>query len=147
MRIRPAVETDLTTIGALIRDLADYEQLTHEVVWQEDDLRVELFGADPAARVLLVEDEAGEVAGMALYWTTFSTFLGRRGIWLEDLFVRSAHRGKGYGTALLAELRAMTEGRVEWDVLDWNAPAIGFYEALGAKPVTGWTKYRWLPHP
>lgn len=82
---------------------------------------------------------------MALWFRTFSTWLGTSGIWLEDLFVRPEHRRHGYGLALLERLRTMTEGRVEWTVLDWNAPSIEFYRSLGAEPVEGWTRYRWLP--
>ena len=85
----------------------------------------------------------GEVAGFALYFTTFSTFRGDPGIWLEDLFVRPAFRKQGLGLALLQRLRDMTAGRVEWAVLDWNEPSIGFYQSLGARPVEGWTRYRW----
>ena len=84
---------------------------------------------------------------MALWFPTFSTFLGRPGIWLEDLFVRPAHRGDGYGKALLTTLMAMSPGRVEWTVLDWNQPSIDFYHSLGAEPVDGWTRYRWVAPP
>ena len=145
MPLRPATAADVPQIGALIRELAAFEELSHEVVWTEEALRDALFGDDPAAAVLVAETDEGEIAGFALYWTTFSTFLGRRGIWLEDLFVRPAHRGKGFGRALLGALRARTDGRVEWDVLDWNERAIRFYDSLGAAPVEGWTRYRWLP--
>ena len=145
MPLRPATAADVPQIGALIRELAAFEELSHEVVWTEEALRDALFGGDPAAAVLVAETDEGEIAGFALYWTTFSTFLGRRGIWLEDLFVRPAHRGKGFGRALLGALRARTDGRVEWDVLDWNERAIRFYDSLGAAPVEGWTRYRWLP--
>jgi GNAT superfamily N-acetyltransferase len=92
--------------------------------------------------VLLAEDDRA-IAGLALWFPTFSTFLGRPGIWLEDLFVRPPFRGRGHGLALLQELRSMTDGRVEWAVLDWNEPSIRFYESLGARAVHGWTRYRW----
>ncbi len=143
MPIRSADEHDVDEIGALIRELADYEDLAHEVEWDIDQLRLALFGPDAVTGVLIAETEAGEIAGFALWFPTFSTFLGRRGIWLEDLFVRSHHRGTGYGRALLERLRSMTDGRVEWAVLDWNRPAVDFYRSLGARPVDGWTRYRW----
>jgi GNAT superfamily N-acetyltransferase len=85
------------------------------------------------------------MAGFALWFRTFSTFLGRSGIWLEDLFVRPEHRGRGLGKELITHLRTLTTGRVEWAVLDWNDPAIGFYQGLGAAPLDGWTTYRWSP--
>jgi GNAT superfamily N-acetyltransferase len=145
MPIRPATERDSDEIGALIRELAEYEDLSHEVEWEPGELRRALFGPDAVARVLIAETERGEVAGFALWFPTFSTFLGRDGIWLEDLFVRPAHRGSGHGKALLERLRSMTDGRVEWAVLDWNQSAIDFYQSLGAGPVDGWTRYRWEP--
>jgi GNAT superfamily N-acetyltransferase len=143
--VRPAEPADLDAIAALIRELAAYEHMSDDVVWELDDLRRELFGPDPAAQVLLAESDDGSVAGMALWFPTFSTFLGRRGIWLEDLFVRAEHRRRGHGRALLAHLRGLTDGRVEWDVLDWNTSAQAFYDELGARPVPGWVRYRWLP--
>ena len=143
MAIRPAVLADLPTIGALIHELAAYEDLAHEVEFDETELEAALFGEDPAARVLLAEEDSDHVAGMALYYATFSTFLGRSGIWLEDLFVRPEHRGRGHGSALIRALRELTDGRLEWAVLDWNRPAIDFYDRLGAAPVPGWTRYRW----
>jgi GNAT superfamily N-acetyltransferase len=131
---------------ALIGDLADYERMRDEVVLDRAEVAEALFGPDPAARVVLAIDDATDaVAGFALWFPTFSTFLGKPGIWLEDLFVRPEHRGHGHGLALLRHLRALTDGRVEWAVLDWNTPSIEFYEALGARPVPGWTRYRWLP--
>ena len=145
MPIRPAEPSDLPEIAALIRELADYEQMTDDVVWETAQLERELFGPDPAAHVLLAVTEAGEVAGMALWFRTFSTFLGRSGIWLEDLFVRPEQRRHGHGRALIRHLRTLTEGRLEWVVLDWNTSAQTFYEDLGASPVPGWTRYRWLP--
>jgi GNAT superfamily N-acetyltransferase len=145
MAIRTATPEDLGEICALIRDLADYEHLAHEVVLDETVVGEHLFGPTPVAHVLIAETDGGDVAGMALWYPTFSTFLGRPGIWLEDLFVRPAHRGNGHGLALLHELRSMTDDRVEWAVLDWNEPSIRFYDALGARPVDGWTRYRWLP--
>jgi GNAT superfamily N-acetyltransferase len=144
MAIRNATEADVNEIGALIRELADYEELSHEVEWDVDQLREALFGSDAVTGVLIAETDDGEVAGFALWFWTFSTFLGRRGIWLEDLFVRPQHRGGGFGRALLDTLRSMTDGRVEWAVLDWNQSAIDFYRSLGAEPVDGWTRYRWL---
>ena len=94
--------------------------------------------------MLAVDDDGGAVAGLALFHGTFSTWLGKPGIWLEDLFVRPEHRGKGHGLALLQHLRTLTDGRIEWAVLDWNTPSIEFYDALGARPVPGWTRYRWI---
>lgn len=146
MPIREAVPSDLAEIASLIRELATYEKLAHEVTWAPEHLEGALFGEAAVPRVLIAETEAGEVAGFALYFPTFSTFLGQAGIWLEDLFVRPEHRGNGLGLELLVRLRQLTDGRVEWNVLDWNEPAIGFYRSLGALPVGGWTTYRWLPH-
>ncbi|HEX9968772.1 MAG TPA: GNAT family N-acetyltransferase [Acidimicrobiales bacterium] len=148
MPVRPAVESDLNDICALVRELADYERLAHEVAFDVEDVRRHLFGPDPAASVLLATADEGDdeqVVGFALWFRTFSTFLGRPGIWLEDLFVRPEHRGQGHGTALITTLRTMTDGRVEWAVLDWNGPSIAFYENLGAAPLREWTTYRWSP--
>jgi GNAT superfamily N-acetyltransferase len=148
MPIRDAREADLADICGLIRALADYEELSHEVVLDEEVVRGHLFGPDPVASVTIAtartDDGAeGEVVGFALWFRTFSTFLGRPGIWLEDLFVRPEHRAHGYGGELLRDLRTRTDGRVEWRVLDWNERAIDFYRSLGATPVDGWTTYRW----
>jgi GNAT superfamily N-acetyltransferase len=103
-----------------------------------------MFGPEPVVKVSLATDDGGTVVGCAVWFRTYSTFTGRLGIWLEDLFVRPEHRGRGHGRALLDHLRALTDGRVEWSVLDWNAPAIAFYEQLGARPHAGWTTYRWV---
>jgi GNAT superfamily N-acetyltransferase len=144
MALRPATVKDVDEIITLIRDLAEYEHAADEVTLDREELEGHLFGAAPAASVVLaVDDATGEVAGFALFHGTFSTWLGTPGIWLEDLFVRPAHRGKGHGVALLQHLRTLTDGRVEWAVLDWNTPSIDFYKALGARPVPGWTRYRW----
>jgi GNAT superfamily N-acetyltransferase len=144
MPIRPATVEDLDDICALVDDLAAYEHLEHDVVYQRADMAEHLFGPEPAAHVLLAVADDGTVAGMALWFRTFSTFLGVPGIWLEDLFVCTEQRGRGYGTALMRHLRSMTSGRVEWAVLDWNTPSVEFYDRLGAHPVPGWTRYRWL---
>ncbi len=143
--IRAATASDVESILAFIRELAAYERLEHEVVATSDSISQWLFGPRPAAEVLIAEI-AGESVGFALYFTSFSTFLGRPGIYLEDLFVRPAHRGAGIGRALLqrvAELACERGcGRLEWAVLDWNEPAIGFYERLGAKAMGEWTTWR-----
>ena len=132
-------------ILSFIRELAEYERMTDQVVATEAGLREELFGPHPVAEVLLAF-EGDEPVGFALFFHNFSTFLGQRGIYLEDLFVRPEARGKGYGKALLRELARIAgerqAGRLEWSVLDWNAPAIGFYEALGARPMTEWNIFR-----
>ncbi len=145
MPLRPAAVEDAPVIGELIRELASYERLEDEVVWTEQELAVALFGEGAVPQVLLAESDDGAVVGFALYFRTFSTFLGRPGIWLEDLFIRPAHRSKGYGRALLAALAELSDGRVEWKVVDWNESAMAFYRSLGARPVEGWTTYRWLP--
>ncbi len=133
--IRPATSADVPAIIQLIRALSDYEKLSHQVVVDEARLREHLFGARPYAEVLLAEDE-GRVVGYALYFHSYSTFLGRPSLYLEDLFVLPELRGRGHGKALLARLaRIAVErdcGRFEWMVLDWNTPAIQFYESLGA---------------
>ncbi|MGZ4709217.1 MAG: N-acetyltransferase family protein, partial [Acidimicrobiales bacterium] len=116
-----------------------------EAVFTLDDLDANVFGPDPVAEVLIAERADGGVAGMALYFRTYSTWVGRSGIWIEDLFVRPEFRGEGHGRALLDAVRARTDGRVEWVVLDWNEPAIGFYRSIGAEPVDGWTRFRWQP--
>jgi GNAT superfamily N-acetyltransferase len=144
-RIRLAGRSDVSTILALIRELAEYERAPDEVVTTEDQLRENLFGAHPAAEVLIGE-EAGEPVSFALFFHNFSTWMGRRGLYLEDLFVRPAVRGKGYGRALLVRLAQLARdrecGRMEWAVLDWNEPAIQFYRKLGARPNEEWTIFR-----
>jgi len=148
VRLRDATPADLPVIAGLIRALADYERLTHEIEWTEDELAATLFGAGAVPRVVLAEpdDPPGHPAvGLAVWFPTYSTFLGRPGIWLEDLFVLPDHRGAGVGTALLHHLfERAGDGRVEWAVLDWNEPSIAFYERQGARPVAGWTRYRWV---
>ena len=143
--IRPAEERDLDAILGLIRELAEYEKLAHEAVADREDVRRHLFGARPHAEVLIAE-AGDETVGFALYFHNYSTFLGKPGIYLEDLFVRTSHRGRGYGRALLSKLASIALerscGRLEWSVLDWNEPAIGFYKKLGAGPMDEWTVYR-----
>ncbi|MHB1582385.1 MAG: GNAT family N-acetyltransferase [Acidimicrobiales bacterium] len=145
--IRPATADDVDEVMALTLELAEYEEMAGEVVSTPEHLRRAMFGDDAVVKVSLVETDAGEVAGHALWYRTFSTFLGETGIWLEDLFVRPPYRRRGIGRALLEHLRSLTSGRIEWDVLDWNRRAIGFYERMGATPGTGWTRYRWSPDP
>jgi len=143
--VRPAAHQDLPLICAYIRELADYERLSHEAQATEADLRAALFGAQPKAFCDMAE-WSGQPAGFALWFYTFSTFKGRHGIYLEDLYVRPEHRGRGVGRALLTGLarRCAAErlGRLEWAVLNWNAPSIAFYESLGARPMKDWTVYR-----
>jgi len=145
MTIRDAVLADLDEIAALIHELAVFEKAPEEAVFTLDDLEANVFGPNPVAEVLIAEGTDGGVAGMALYFRTYSTWVGTSGIWLEDLFVRPQFRGEGHGRALLDAVRARTQGRVEWVVLDWNESAIGFYRSLGAEPVDGWTRFRWRP--
>jgi GNAT superfamily N-acetyltransferase len=145
-QIRPAAPGDVPVVAALIRELADYEHLGPEVVLDEAALHEHLFGARPYAEVLVAETDDGTPVGFALYFHTFSTFLGRPGIHLEDLFVRSEHRGAGHGTALLRALGRIARergcGRIEWNVLDWNEPSIRFYESLGARALPEWRLFR-----
>jgi GNAT superfamily N-acetyltransferase len=145
LEIRPATEADVPLILTFIRELADYERLSHEVVATEEMLRETLFGERRFAEVLLGY-RGGSPAGFALFFHNFSTFLGRPGIYLEDLYVKPEFRGTGLGRAMLVHLARLARergcGRLEWSVLDWNEPAIGFYKSLGASPVSGWTVYR-----
>lgn len=143
--IRPAIPADAPTIVSLIRALAEYEKLAHEVELDEAKLREHLFGPRPYAEVLMAE-AGGRAVGFALFFHNYSTFLGRPGIYLEDLFVLPEYRGRGLGKALLiglAKLAAAREcGRLEWAVLDWNEPSIRFYESLGAVAKKEWIIYR-----
>ena len=143
--IRHASADDVALIAQLIRELAEYEKLAHAAVATEAGLREQLFGEHPAAEVLVAEAD-GEPAGFALFFHSFSTFLGKRGLYLEDLFVRPAFRGLGLGRHLMAALaRIATQrdcGRFEWSVLDWNEPAIAFYRRLGAVGMDEWTVQR-----
>lgn len=145
LTLRSATVADVPVILQGIRGLADYERLAHECVATEDQLRDTLFGARPAAEVLLAHLDA-EPAGFALFFHNYSTFLARPGLYLEDLFVEPRFRGLGVGKALLARLAALAVerqcGRLEWSVLDWNVDAIGFYEKLGARGMTEWTVHR-----
>jgi len=145
-RIRDAAEADVPLIATLIRELAEYERLLDSVSMTEERLRSALFGPHRYAEVAIAEDDKGEPLGFALFFHNFSTFRGLPGIYLEDLFVRPAHRGLGVGRALLQHLARLTRarncGRLEWSVLDWNETAIGFYRRLGALPNDGWTVYR-----
>jgi len=144
-RIRRARIEDVPIILQLIRDLATYERAPDEVVATEEQLIDVFFGERPAAEVLLAFEEESSV-GFAVYFFNFSTWLGRPGLYLEDLFVKPEKRGKGYGRALLVELAKIARdrgcGRMEWAVLDWNEPAIKFYNALGAQPMHEWTVFR-----
>jgi len=143
--IAPASPAEVPLLLALIRELAGYEKLSDQVVATEESLRHALFGARPAAEAVIVR-VGGEVAGFALYFHNFSTFLGKHGLYLEDLFVRPAFRGRGIGKAVLAYLArlgvARDCGRFEWAVLDWNRPARDFYESLGAEANSAWINYR-----
>jgi GNAT superfamily N-acetyltransferase len=145
LTIRFAGADDCAVILGFIRELAEYERLLHEVVADEAQLRATLFGARPAAEVLIAE-LGGAPVGFALFFPSNSTFLGRPGLYLEDLFVRPAARGRGCGLALMSALAriavARGYGRFEWSVLDWNAPALRFYESLGARPQSEWTVHR-----
>lgn len=141
--IRPAVEADVPELVAMIRELAEYEQLSDQCAITEDALTRTLFGPDAIIHDSVVEDGNGGLAGHALWFRTFSTFLGKTGIWLEDLYVRPEQRRHGHASALVRHLRAQTDGRLEWEVLEWNQPAMDFYQGLGARPMAGWTRYRW----
>ncbi|MGH8185283.1 MAG: GNAT family N-acetyltransferase [Steroidobacteraceae bacterium] len=145
IRIEPATPADVPTILQLIRELAEFERLLHEVTATEAQLREELFGPQPKAEVVMARI-GEEVAGFALYFHNFSTFIGKAGIYLEDLYVREKFRGHGCGAALLQYLARLAVerrcGRFEWWVLNWNQRAIDFYKSLGAVPMDEWTVYR-----
>jgi GNAT superfamily N-acetyltransferase len=143
--IRHGEKADVPVIAHLIRELARFEELEHEVVMSEELLATNLFGPHPYAETLIAEDE-GKPVGFALFFHTFSTFLGKPGLYLEDLFVVPEQRGRGVGRALLSRLAGIALerdcGRLEWAVLKWNVEAIKFYERLGASPNSEWTVYR-----
>jgi GNAT superfamily N-acetyltransferase len=145
IRIRAAASADAADLLGLIRELATYERLADQVVASEADLRAALFGPRPAAEAVLA-DVGESLAGFALFFQNYSTFLGRPGIYLEDLFVRPGFRRRGVGRALFRHLAGLAIerncGRFEWSVLDWNAPAIAFYRSLGALPLSDWTVFR-----
>lgn len=150
LAIRPATADDSATILTFIKALADYEKLPGEVVADEEAIRTTLFGARPAAEVLIAQ-LAGAPVGFALFFPSYSTFLAKPGLYLEDLFVQPAARGHGVGRALMSALARIAVqrdyGRFEWSVLDWNAPALRFYASLGAKPHAGWTVQRMTGAP
>lgn len=149
MSIRPATPDDVPTILALVRELAEYERMPHAVVATEQSLRRDLFGEGfgrgPACEALMGE-LGGQVQGFALFFMNYSTWVGRAGIYLEDLYVRPSARGKGLGRAMLVELARIARdrgcARMEWSVLDWNTDAGAFYRTLGAKPMDEWTVWR-----
>lgn len=143
--IRDATVADIPIIMQLIRDLATYERAPNDVIATEQDLREVLFGAEPAAKVVIAFENTAPV-GFAVYFFNFSTWLGRPGLYLEDLFVKPETRGRGYGRALLVHLAKIARdhncGRMEWAVLTWNDPAIEFYKKLGAMPLEEWRVFR-----
>lgn len=143
--VRRATQADTSTIVAFVRELAEFEQLAQEAVVQEQDLDAALFGADPVAEVILAEVDQTPV-GFALFFRSFSTFLGRPGLYLEDLYVRPAYRRRGIGKLLLTRLARIANernyGRMEWAVLNWNRSAIELYERMGAVSMAEWTTYR-----
>ena len=144
-RVRAAERADVPLLFGLIRELATYERLADQVVGSEADLEEQLFGPRPAAEAV-VGELGGAPAGFAIFFTTFSTFLCRPGIWLEDVFVRPEQRGAGVGRALLRHIAALAVqrgcGRMEWSALDWTEPALGFYARLGARPLDDWIVHR-----
>jgi len=143
--LRAARPEDAPLVLAFVRELADYEKLLHHVTADEAAIRDTLFGPEPAAAVLIAEWDA-EPAGFALYHGMYSTFMARPGLYLEDLFVRPAFRGRGIGTALLARLARIAldtgQGRLDWSCLDWNTPSLEFYESLGARRLDEWVRLR-----
>jgi GNAT superfamily N-acetyltransferase len=143
--LRPATPDDCAEIDRLIRELADYEKLAHQMIGTPEGLQRALFGPRPAAEALVAE-RAGRAVGFALYFTTFSTFLCKPGLYLEDVFVEPSHRGAGIGKAILRHLAALAVerdcGRFEWRVLDWNEPSIRFYESIGGKLLPEWQLVR-----
>jgi GNAT superfamily N-acetyltransferase len=145
LQITPATLADVPLVLCFIRELAEYERLSHAVTATEELLAEQLFG-EPRGAEAIVAREGSEPVGFALFFHNFSTFVGRRGLYLEDLFVRPGHRGRGVGRALLQHLAALAVargcGRFEWAVLDWNQPAIRFYRSLGARPMDDWTTFR-----
>jgi GNAT superfamily N-acetyltransferase len=145
LRITPATAADTPVIWSLIRELAEFERLLDEVTANEEQLHATLFGEHRSAEVLIAR-VADEVAGFALFFHNYSTFLAKPGLYLEDLYVRPKFRGQGTGEALLKHLAKVAVergcGRFEWSVLDWNQRAIDFYKALGAKPMNDWTIFR-----
>ena len=145
LEIRPALPSDLALILSLIREIAEFENLAHEVIATEEGMSEYLFGERPVAEVLIAEI-GGDPVGFALFYQNFSTFVGRPGIHLEDIFVREQARGRGVGKALLIEVARIAYerqcGRLEWNVLDWNSSAIAFYESLGAKIHSEWKMTR-----
>lgn len=144
LTFRYAQRSDAPLILQFIRELADYEKMSDEVVADEETLEEWIFDKGKAEVLFAVVD--GKEVGYALFFHNFSTFLGRAGIYLEDLFVKPEHRGKGYGKALLKQLASIAVerkcGRLEWSCLDWNQPSIDFYRSLGAEPMSDWTVYR-----
>jgi GNAT superfamily N-acetyltransferase len=144
-RLERATERDVPLILRLIKELAEYEKMSADVTATEETLRASLFGPHPGAEVVIAY-AGDEAAGFALFFHNYSTFLGRPGLYLEDLYVFPKWRGHGFGKRLLAHLAALAVergcGRFEWSVLDWNEPAIGFYKKLGAKPMNEWTVFR-----
>lgn len=148
VEIRPATASDLPAMMVLVRELAEYERLAHAVVATEASFAAALFGERPTAEALVAIVD-GEMVGYAIYFQNFSTFVGRAGIYLEDLYVRPACRGKGIGKGLLARVAQVAVERqcqrLEWAVLDWNEPSIQFYKSLGAEPLDEWTIFRMAP--
>ncbi len=144
--IRKAKPSDAATILSLITELAIYEKAEHEVLATEETIKSSLFADDSTAQALVCENEQGKIIAYAIYFYNYSTWLAKKGLYLEDLYVAESERGKGVGKQLLLHLAKMAVeqgcGRFEWSVLDWNTPAIEFYESLGAKPQDEWTVYR-----
>ena len=150
--IRPATAEDIPAIHAMVRELADYERALDDAEATEEQLHSALFGPHPAAFAHIAEDDTtGSVVGFALWFLNFSTWKGVHGLYLEELYVRPQSRGGGHGKALLTELARICVqrgyGRLEWSVLDWNEPSIGFYKSLGAVPMDEWTVYRLTGEP